>query len=218
MTKKSFILYQDTYEHIEDLPLEDKGKLLDAIFKHAAGEPVEVKGVVGMAFSFIKKQMDRDVLKYENFCEKQRENGSKGGRPKNKPTGKTRKPKNPTVISETQKSLTVTDNVTDNVNVTDNIYTHFDEFWENYPRQRRGNKSKAESAFNKASERDEAHTILEGLAGYILSDEVEKGFAKGAEAWLNNDGWTNNYSAKPVKKDINHYVNEALGELDNGTF
>jgi len=110
--QKSFILYNDTYEHIKSLSLADKGKLLDAIFNHANNNAIEVDGVVAMAFSFIKSQMDRDADKYNKFIEKQRANGLRGGRPKDSQS----KPKNPPLNRDSQKSLTDTDTDTDTVN------------------------------------------------------------------------------------------------------
>ena len=77
--KKSFVLYCDYREHIKLLSVEDKATLLDAIFAYASGEDVELKGAVGMAFSFITSQMDRDAVKWEEKREKLRQNGAKGG-------------------------------------------------------------------------------------------------------------------------------------------
>lgn len=70
----------------------------------------------------------------------------------------------------------------------------FPEFWEKFPSQRKGNKSKAEKAYRRAADRDSEGSILNGLISYCASDEVARGFAKGAEAWLNDDRWKNDYS------------------------
>ena len=69
----------------------------------------------------------------------------------------------------------------------------FAEFWEMYPRQRRGNKQKAWQAWLRATERAPPADIIVGLRGYCASDEVRRGFAKGAAAWLNDDRWTTDY-------------------------
>lgn len=116
MNKKSFVLYCDYREHIKLLSVEDKAKLLDAIFAYASGEEVELDGAVGMAFSFITAQMDRDTAKWETKCEKLRANGSKGGLAKAK-NAKQMLAK----ASKTKQGLAiVADNVTDNVNVNVN--------------------------------------------------------------------------------------------------
>ena len=121
--KKSFILYNDYKKHIDLLTQSEKGDLLDCIFSYANGEEVEPSGVVSMAFSFIKSQMERDKEAYENKRKSNKYNGSKGGRPKESER-LLLKPKetqnNPTVIIETQKSLNDTVTDTDTVTVTDN--------------------------------------------------------------------------------------------------
>lgn len=70
----------------------------------------------------------------------------------------------------------------------------FENFWRDYPKQRIGNSKKAAAAFREALKRATAEEILAGLARYAISDEVSKGFAKGAAAWLNDDRWKNDYT------------------------
>lgn len=69
----------------------------------------------------------------------------------------------------------------------------FDKFWEIFPRARRGNRQKALTAWRKAIGRETPEAILTGLASYCKSDEVRRGFAKGAAAWLNDDRWACQY-------------------------
>ncbi|MDT3700766.1 MAG: DUF6291 domain-containing protein [Thermincola sp.] len=80
--KKSFILYHDYRQHLELLSDEDKGKLLMALFDYSEGGVLpNFDGMARMAFSFIRAQIDRDTDKYSTVCQRNRENGSKGGRP-----------------------------------------------------------------------------------------------------------------------------------------
>ena len=72
----------------------------------------------------------------------------------------------------------------------------FESFWEAFPRQRRGNKKKAFQAFNRASQRTDPARIIGAVAMYAKSNEVANGYAKGAEAWLNDDRWEIDYGAK----------------------
>ena len=112
--KKSFVLYQSYWKHIQGLTDEELGRLFRAIFAHAAGtEEPELTGAASMAFSFIADQMDRDKEKYEEVCEKRRRGGEKGGRP-SKPKGLE---KNLKVIPETSRAFSKPDN--DNENDTD---------------------------------------------------------------------------------------------------
>lgn len=83
MEKASFLMYLDYEEQFNLLTDEQIGKLIRAIFKYEnTGEVEELDGMVKMAFSFIKTQLDRDREKYQARCEKNRENAKKGGRPK----------------------------------------------------------------------------------------------------------------------------------------
>lgn len=70
----------------------------------------------------------------------------------------------------------------------------FEIFWQAYPKQRAGSREKAETAYLKAVNRSTPEEIHRGLLAYAGSDEVAKGFAKGAAAWLNDDRWTTDYT------------------------
>lgn len=90
---------------------------------------------------------------------------------------------------------------------SNNIYmSDFDEFWELYPKQRAGSKKKAMSSYKSALGRATKEQIIQGLKSYVVSDEVAKGFAKGAAAWLNDDRWLSEYTpAKGNKVLISEY-------------
>ena len=86
LSKKSFVLYTDYWQHFELLNVEERGEILTAIFDYVrTGEFPDLRGGVEMAFSFIRAQLDRDAEKYESICERNRKNGSKGGRPQKNP-------------------------------------------------------------------------------------------------------------------------------------
>lgn len=79
--KKSFILYTDLYTSIKDLKLDEKGKMLDAIFNYAINKKeIKLTPILEMAFSFIKNQLDRDNEKWCEIREKRKQAGSKGGK------------------------------------------------------------------------------------------------------------------------------------------
>lgn len=74
--------------------------------------------------------------------------------------------------------------------------TAFDEFWAIYPKVRAGNKDKAAKALYRAMDRAPFEEIMAGLRAYVDSGEPfrEGGkYAKGAEAWLNDDRWAWSY-------------------------
>jgi len=81
--KNTFIMYTDWFTHIELLNMEQRGQLLTALMLYQMGKNVpEMDSVVNMAFSFICADMERNNAKYEAICEKRKEAGLKGGRPK----------------------------------------------------------------------------------------------------------------------------------------
>lgn len=83
MEKASFLMYLDYEEQFNIMTDEQIGQLMRAIIKYEkTGEVPSLDGVLKMAFSFIKTQLDRDREKYQARCEKNRENAKKGGRPK----------------------------------------------------------------------------------------------------------------------------------------
>lgn len=126
--KKSFILYADLISVIKKLVEKDRenktnyaGELFLHILEYVNdNNPVPVDFIVEMSFEPIKLQLKRDLVKWIEFREKQSENGKKGGRP-TKATDKIENPKNPSLNSETQKSLNVTATVNDTVTATVNV-------------------------------------------------------------------------------------------------
>lgn len=119
LQKNSFILYTNYFEILKDLSNDDLGIMFRAILSYQTNGNYEIPKHLELAFKFIKNQLDIDAVKYNNFIEKQRENGKKGGRPKTQKTQAfSKKPKKPKL---TQKSLNDNDNVNDNVNVNENV-------------------------------------------------------------------------------------------------
>lgn len=83
----------------------------------------------------------------------------------------------------------------DNTNVLSPLTPKlFDDFWQAYPRQRRGSKDKALASYKAAIKRGNTEQqILEGVKRYAASSDVARGYAKGCAAWLNDDGFNNDY-------------------------
>ena len=85
--KVSFLMYLDYEEHFKLMTDEQLGQLLREIMEYEKTRQVpQLDGMVKMAFSFIKAQLDRDREKYEEKCAKNKENGKRGGRPKKNQT------------------------------------------------------------------------------------------------------------------------------------
>lgn len=95
--KETFIFHLSWMEAFADFPTDVRCEILDTIIAYAKNRTVpNLSPVAKMAFKFIKKDMDYDIRCYELTCERNRENGRKGGRPK--------KQENPAVFEETQQN------------------------------------------------------------------------------------------------------------------
>ncbi len=115
--KTGFILHLDSLSVLDELTNEQAGILFKAIRDYNLGKEPELDFAMRMAFIPFKNQFERDLEKYNSICERNKNNGSLGGRPK-KPT-------------ETQKTQVVfekpkkADNKNDNDNNKENIYRAF---------------------------------------------------------------------------------------------
>lgn len=107
--KKSFLLYADIISTVEKLPDDLAGKLFKLILQYVndknPNNPTDL--LLEIAFEPIKQQLKRDLKKWDAFKIKQSENGKLGGRPRKK------KPKNPGLNFQSQKSLSVNVSVND---------------------------------------------------------------------------------------------------------
>lgn len=90
MNKDSMIYLFEWDDMCEDLTDEEYGKLIRAVSKYAqTGEKSTFSDrMVKSNFKTMIKATDRFSSKYEEKCEKNRENGKKGGRPKAEKTEK----------------------------------------------------------------------------------------------------------------------------------
>ena len=82
--KDSVIFYQRQRKICKEfLSMEQFGRLMDALFDLDDGGDPDVSDdkMVAMAFAFMSLQQKIDREKYEKICEKNRENGKKGGAP-----------------------------------------------------------------------------------------------------------------------------------------
>lgn len=132
--RESFIFYRDWREALKRLTDNEKVEIYDAIVDYGLdGIEKALSPIADVVMSLIKPQITRDRDKYLQFLEKQRVNGSKGGRPSKNPTVSGKNPKNPSLsekpigLSENPKNPWVSglkpknpNNVNDNVNVNVN--------------------------------------------------------------------------------------------------
>ena len=114
--KKSFLLYCDLKHTIDKLPDETAGKLLKLILDYANGDFNEPNDLLlQVVFEPIKQSLIRDLEKYDAKVIRNRENGSKGGRPSKednpqKPTGLINNPLKAKKADSDSESDSVSDN------------------------------------------------------------------------------------------------------------
>ena len=168
--KKSFVLYCDYKKHFALLPAEDQGRLLMAIFDYVeTGAEPALEALPMMAFSFIRAQLERDMQKYKDTCERRAEAGRRSGEARrakaeqNEQSGTKRTSVN--FVQQNEQSgtkRTDTDNGTDNVtdNDTDNV-TDTDIY-------NRGNSGEL------PEKRETTHTLFQRLLpDYVLSPDLQ---------------------------------------------
>lgn len=85
--KASFVLYYEDYEATREFTLEQKGQLWNAVFEYSIhGKVSELDPQLTVAFRYIRGKLDRDLVKYQEVCARNTENGRKG------PVAKIQKP------------------------------------------------------------------------------------------------------------------------------
>lgn len=205
---------------LEQLTAEEVGMVTLAALRYSeTGELPEASAFsVGcrVAFQPIKASIDTANADYMARCERNRENGRLGGRPK--------KEKTQSVISETEKTQMVfekpkqTEVRSKKLEVRsekNNTYTscmcsRFDEFWSAYPKKQA--KQDAAKAWKKVSPDDAlADRILAALDVRKRSQDWQKENGKYIPlpaTWLNGRRWEDEVSL-PVKR-----VKQAAQERD----
>lgn len=187
--KESFLLYTKYAENIEMLTMEQRGILFTAIMNYAAEKELpEMDGMVKMAFSFIRSQMDLDAEKYNDVCRKRAEAGKKGGRPKKeeaeeKANGFSDDTKKANGFFEKQEKAKKPDNDNDNDNENDIKKTYtcaFESLWAAYPRKKE--KAKAYKCYKArladGFSEDELETAVKRYADECKINHTEEKYIK----------------------------------------
>ena len=88
--KRSFLLYADLIHTVRKMPKDKVSELFLTILEYVNDEnPIIDDNYIEVVFEPIKQQLKRDLVKYQHIVERNKINGSKGGRPKKakKPSG-----------------------------------------------------------------------------------------------------------------------------------
>ena len=106
--RNSFVVYDNWASLLCDLPDEQAGELIKAICAYKLGKFETLDDpVISAIFNMIKQKLDEDSKKYQEACEKNKENGKKGGAPVGNANAK-KQPKttqnNPAVVLEDENN------------------------------------------------------------------------------------------------------------------
>lgn len=102
--KKSFLLYLDRLELLDDLGDEEAGVLFKAIVNYIKNGDIPPRGgIVSAAFQSLKSCLDSDTERYRLICQKRSEAGKKGGRPSKETAEEKSKKSNALSEEETEK-------------------------------------------------------------------------------------------------------------------
>ncbi len=215
MDKKSFILYLDYKKNISALTQSEKGDLLDAIFDFHEGEEPELQGVVGMAFSFIKTDLEMNAKKWEEAKNKKSFSGRLGNMSKWHPElyKKIKKQQisleeaeeiandrkgSQTIADDRKASQTIAkDRKVSQCDKTQKIEKQFNEFWEVY--NFKHNKEQSRKAFANALKIIKFDDLIEAVKKY--NSVRKEGFIFKPNNWLNGKHWDDEYQNNPPQEE-----------------
>lgn len=199
--KKAFILYCDIIETFKLLSLEDRGKIITWILEYVNdNNPKPLPGLLSAVVEPIKQQLKRDLKKYEARAERSRQNGKKGGRPKN--------PKEPDGFSgnldEPKKPDTVTVTDTDTVSSKEDLVKGFLNWFNQQKELHTGSRGK----FKVLSNTDKKN--LKQLKGAYNDEDFNKAVAELYQSQWAKD--TNNRTPSHFLRvdNFNRYVSAEL--------
>lgn len=228
--KSSFVLYTDNHSSIELLTVEQKAMLLDLFFLYHKDVDIDIKDpVLKMAFSFFERTFERDKIKYDKRVEANKNNGLKGGRPKNpdepkKPTGLNENPNNP---DEPKKADTVPDTVPVPVIKEKDLLSDspesdqkekpvypesFEKFWAAYPKKE--GIAAAFKAYQKIKKpRPTLKTILDSIETHSKTEKWKnKQYIPLPATFLNQRRWEDEFTPEDFNQFQPSKFNNNLGQ------
>lgn len=185
--RKSFILHHDSLNVLDDLTDDQAGLLFKAIKAYHLGGDLTLDVLTNIAMSPFRNQFDRDALKYENLCEKNRLIAENRYNTKST-SGKSGNQTPPKVTKSTDndsKSDSKSDNDSDSDSNKEVTNDRFAEFWDLYGKKT--DSSKCKTKFARLT-KTEIELLFEKLPGYIKSTP-DKQYRKNPITWLNGKCW-----------------------------
>ncbi|PHS02443.1 MAG: hypothetical protein COA78_21215 [Blastopirellula sp.] len=183
--RKSFILHHDSLNVLDDLTDDQAGLLFKAIKAYHLGDELKLDVLTNIAMSPFRNQFDRDAIKYEKLCEKNRLIAETRYATKST-TGKAGNQALPQATKSTDNdSKSDSKSKSDNDSNKEVTNDRFAEFWNLYGKK--SDSAKCKAKFSKMSKSD-IELIFEKLPAYVKSTP-DKQYRKNPITWLNGKCW-----------------------------
>lgn len=197
---KGIMLYFDIKEPLKDFSDEERGKLVWALLEYGENHITpQLNGSLKTAFDFIKKDIDRDIEKYFNRCQKNKENVSK----------RYDCIQSNTTVNDRQQSL-LNKNKDKNKNknkIKENNNLLFVQFWDKYPKKK--GRQSAEKAFQKVAPDESLFKImLNAIEEQKKSAEWQKDngqYIPHPATWLNGRRWEDEIEVDVCKEQTEEF-------------
>lgn len=207
--RDSFVMYTDWSDQFELLDEHQRSDLIMAIFSYQKEEELpEMDSTTAMAFSFIKKSLDKDTEKWEAAIKQRSEAGKKSAESR-----KRKATKSTTVETVERKATKSTDNVSVYVSVNDKknnlsivspkkktTEQEFESLWSIYPRKQ--GKAKALQSYVKARKEGttegEVRAGIESYKAYLAREKIDNQFIKMGSTYFSQRAWTDEYSSSRI--------------------
>ena len=192
--KKSFILHKDSLGILKKLTDEQAGKLFKAIRDYQLNGEIYCDQQTELILFPFQSQFDRDNESYLKMVERNKNNGSKGGRPSKQTI--TKKPNGLNGLNnKPKKGGSEKDSGSDNGSDKEIIKLSFDHWWDEYPTERRKNKKGCLVKWKlkcKGLNHDQINNLTNKLSVDIRA-KIEKAedvkYIPMTEPYLNQERW-----------------------------
>lgn len=193
----------DVSAYLAPYSFDIKGKIFQAVLNfglYQKWDDLELPEHAQLGYTAVQEIVENEIKSYKKFCKEQKQK-IKNHWEKIKSSDDTNVLPERNYQTETKTKADINNNKESTKKAEPEkkptaLEVAFEDFWKEFPKQRIGNKEKAKSAFAAAVKRSGMlpFQLVSKAREYAKSDEVARGFAKGAQAWLNDDRFLRSYT------------------------
>lgn len=214
MAKDNFIFYRQWWESIRELDPEHQSHAYDALMRFAFDGIEPEDAMIRALTTMMRSAIIRDREKYERACERHREAGRKGGRPRkeakpNETNCNQTKPNGFSTPTEPEPPIEIAEVIPDEPSPASEHERLFDDFRRMYPGKKRGLKPEFDNFKRKAGAkwRDIIPMLIPAVERMVAWTERQRAagqFApnyKNLTTWINQQCWTEEFP-EPIEQPI----------------